>query len=55
MFGVIADVFNWIDAVNVRKKARGLFEAILILAMWVMWQYRNNDLWSSEDEEKRNI
>ncbi|PWA80992.1 reverse transcriptase zinc-binding domain-containing protein [Artemisia annua] len=42
MFGVISDVFNWIDVVNVRQKARGVLDAIFISVMWVMWQYRNN-------------
>ncbi|GJS46331.1 RNA-directed DNA polymerase, eukaryota, reverse transcriptase zinc-binding domain protein [Tanacetum coccineum] len=32
-FGVIADVFNWIDVVNVRQKARGVLEAIFISAI----------------------
>ena len=55
MFGVIADVFNWIDAVNVRHKARGVLEAIFISAMWVMWQYRNNVIFGAVKMKKSII
>ncbi|GJX67953.1 hypothetical protein Tco_0303680 [Tanacetum coccineum] len=53
-FEVIADVFNWIDVVNVRQKARGVLEAIFISAMWVMWQYRNNVIFGGV-KMKKNV
>ncbi|GKA09037.1 hypothetical protein Tco_0688368 [Tanacetum coccineum] len=50
----IHDVFNWIDVVNVRQKARGVLEAIFISAMWVMWQYRNNVIFGGV-KMKKNV
>ncbi|PWA43169.1 hypothetical protein CTI12_AA538290 [Artemisia annua] len=55
VFEVMADVFNWIDAINIRQKAIGFLEVIFISVMWVMWQYRNNVIFEAMKMKKSII
>ncbi|PWA40745.1 RNA-directed DNA polymerase, eukaryota, Reverse transcriptase zinc-binding domain protein [Artemisia annua] len=47
VFLSITDILDWIDSMHSSLKRKKVLEAIILTSMWVIWKYRNNNLFGS--------
>ncbi|PWA42204.1 RNA-directed DNA polymerase, eukaryota, Reverse transcriptase zinc-binding domain protein [Artemisia annua] len=55
IFLSIADIMDWIVSMHCSLKRKKVLEAIILTSMWVIWNYRHNNLFWSVKMKRSNF